>query len=199
MGATGKLRERFSAAARCRHAVLGLLIAGSVTIVGCVAEPARPVAVRPEPPPDTNVYFYPAQGHPAPSTQQQDRDKYECHVWAVRQTGFDPSLANVPPHQRVHLVAEAPPPGSGVAVGAVTGALLGAAVSGPWHSGSGALIGAVAGAAIGGAAEAESTTEVQRMGAQTMTEGARAALERGAMNYRRALSACLEGRGYSVQ
>jgi uncharacterized membrane protein len=108
-------------------------------------------------------------------------------------------LANVPPHQRLHLIAEAPPPGSGVAVGAVTGALLGAAVSGPWHTGSGALIGAVAGAAIGGAAEAESTARAQRMQAQSMTEGTRAALERGALNYRRAITACLEGRGYSVQ
>jgi hypothetical protein len=27
----------------------------------------------------------------APSTEQQSRDRYECHRWAVSQTGFDPT------------------------------------------------------------------------------------------------------------
>jgi hypothetical protein len=32
--------------------------------------------------------IYPAKGQ---SQAQQDRDRYECHSWAVKQTGFDPS------------------------------------------------------------------------------------------------------------
>ena len=35
-----------------------------------------------------DVYIYPNKGQ---SAQQQDKDRYECHTWAVQQTGFDPS------------------------------------------------------------------------------------------------------------
>lgn len=37
-----------------------------------------------------DVYVYPREGQ---SPEQQDRDRYECHRWAVDQTGFDPSEA----------------------------------------------------------------------------------------------------------
>ena len=167
----------------------------------CATEPP-PVAMRePEPPPDTNVYFYPAEGRTI-AAEQQDRDKYECHTWAVQKTGFDPSLPNVPPHQRVRVVAGGPPPGADVAAGAVTGAVVGAAVSNPWHAGKGAVLGAIAGAAIGGIADAERTAQTNRI---EDAENARAhnaqaaAFERRATDYRRAMSACLEGRGYSVR
>jgi hypothetical protein len=174
---------------------------GLLSLAACAAEP--PVSVpQATPPPDTNVYFYPAQGHGAVSSEQQDRDKYECNAWAVRQTGFDPSLPNVPPHQRVRVVAGGPPPGSGVAVGAVSGAVVGAAVSSPWHAGRGTLIGALAGAAIGGITDAERNAQGNRIEAEANADanGAQtAALEQRALDYRRAMAACLEGRGYSVQ
>ena len=35
-----------------------------------------------------DIFAYPAKGQ---SQAQQDRDRYECHSWAVRQTGFDPT------------------------------------------------------------------------------------------------------------
>jgi hypothetical protein len=179
-----------------------LALLGLLSVAGCAVEPTQPVTVRQEqPPPDTNVYFYPAQGHAAPSAEQQDRDKYECNNWAVQKTGFDPSLPNVPPHQRVRVVAGGPPSGAGVAVGAVTGAMVGAAVSNPWHAGGGALLGAIAGAAIGGVSDAQRAAQENRIEtANADANGARAAaLERKATDYRRAMSACLDGRGYSVR
>jgi hypothetical protein len=177
------------------------VIAGVVALAvcaGCVAEPTqRVVPVAPPPPPDSNVYFYPAQGQ---SAEQQDRDKYECNTWAVQQSGFDPSSPNAPPHLRV-LVAGGPPPGAGVAAGAVTGAVLGAAVSRPWEAGQGALIGALAGATIGGIAESAAADQTrEQLAASANANNARAAqLEQQASNYRRAMSACLEGRGYNVR
>ena len=36
----------------------------------------------------TDVFIYPAKGQ---NQAQQDKDRYECHSWAVQQTGFDPS------------------------------------------------------------------------------------------------------------
>lgn len=185
-----------------RNSGRSLVIAVAIfSLAACATEPT-PVAVREEaPPPDTNVYFYPAEGRSIPA-EQQDRDKYECHTWAVQKTGFDPSLPNVPPHQRVRVVASGPPPGADVAAGAVTGAVVGAAVSNPWHTGTGAVIGAIAGAAIGGIADAQRTAETNRI-ADAENDRAHnaqaAAFERRATDYRRAMMACLEGRGYSVR
>ena len=113
----------------------------------CVSEPGYPAA--PPPRPETRVFVYPLPGQ---SADLQDRDRYECHNWAVRQTGFDPSAPYVPPHLRV-VVSSGPPPGAGIATGAVAGAVIGAAISSPWESGQGALLGAIAGAAVGGIAE----------------------------------------------
>jgi hypothetical protein len=179
-----------------------LVVLALFSIAACATEPP-PVAVREEvpPPPDTNVYFYPAQGRTI-AAEQQDRDQYECHTWAVQKTGFDPSLPNVPPHQRVRVVAGGPPPGADVAAGAVTGAVVGAAVSNPWHAGKGAVLGALAGAAIGGIADAERNAEANRIedAANAHAHDAQAAVfERRATDYRRAMMACLEGRGYSVR
>jgi hypothetical protein len=168
----------------------GLLVMGA--FAGCVSEPVSQVPVGP---PDTTVYFYPTRNQPS---AQQDRDKYECHLWAMQQSGFDPSAPSVPPHLRT-LVVAGPPPGAGVAAGAVTGAVVGVAVSRPWEAGSGALIGAIAGAAIGGAAESAATEQAREQAAANANNVRAAALERQASNYRRAMAACLEGRGYSVR
>ena len=41
--------------------------------------------------------------------EQLDRDRYECYRWAMKETGFDPSAAEVPPHRRVRVVTGPPP------------------------------------------------------------------------------------------
>ena len=40
---------------------------------------------------EQEMIIYPARGQ---SQKQLDKDRYECHVWAVGQTGFDPSANN---------------------------------------------------------------------------------------------------------
>ncbi len=44
------------------------------------------------------LFIYPKNGQ---SPDQQAKDRYECHSWAMSQTGFDPMVANggVPPDQ----------------------------------------------------------------------------------------------------
>lgn len=37
---------------------------------------------------NSHFYVYPSKGQ---SQAQQDKDRYECHQWAVKQTGFDPT------------------------------------------------------------------------------------------------------------
>jgi hypothetical protein len=146
--------------------------------------------------PDTRVYVYPTAGQDA---AQLDRDRYECHVWSVRQSGFDPSVAQAAPHQRVEVVAM-PPPGTGTVAGAATGAIIGAAVSSPYQTGGGALIGAAAGAILGAAsdsARAQQAAETQQR-INAANDQRDYGLDQLASNYRRALSACLQGRGYTV-
>jgi hypothetical protein len=135
---------------------------------------------------------YPAQGQ---SPEQLERDRYECHVWAVQQTGFDPSRAGVPPGQRV-VVEPANPPGAGTAVGAIAGAILGAAIAGPRDAGFGAVFGGITGAAIGSSSDANARAQANYEQArldQGYAQGAAAA-----SNYRRAISACLDARGYTT-
>ena len=168
-------------------------------LAGCVAQPPpRPARVYrqppPPPPPSSEVYAYPLH---AQSAQQQDRDHYECSQWATQQTGFDPSAPGVPPHQQVRVVSAGPPPGTGTAVGAVTGAVIGAAVARPWETATGALAGAVVGGAIGSTVDAANAQQAHEV---LVSDRRQAAIqEQKATNYRRAISACLDARGYSVR
>ena len=173
-------------------ALAGLMIGASL-LAGCVDAPRERRVVRREPvaeqaPP--RVYFYPTQGQ---SPEQQDRDRYECYGWAVKQTGFDPGRS-LPPQER-GTVVPARAPGEATVGAAIAGALIGAAVSGPGHAGGGAIVGAAAGGLLGAAAEGSQTEEVRRV--QSSRGDSR--YRREAVEYRRAMSACLEGRGYSVK
>jgi hypothetical protein len=145
----------------------------------------------------TQVYFYPKAGQ---STGQQSRDHYECYNWAIKKTGFDPGLASSPPEQRIKIVPT-PPPGHDTATLAIVGAVLGALIAGPRHAVGGALIGG-AGGAMAGAASDVSRQESARQMEEAYNNRDRtldAQLDAKALDFRRAMGACLEGRGYSVK
>jgi hypothetical protein len=132
-----------------------------------------------------DLYIYPNKGQ---SPEQQSRDRYDCHLWAVQQTGFDPTRAQ----------ASAPPPAhpqGGVFKGAARGAAAGAvggAIAG--DAGTGAAVGAATGGLIGGMKQRGQAQQQQQAQANqaAQQQGASAA-------YNRALSACLSGRGYTVK
>lgn len=159
-------------------------------------QPAPPVAEQPAELPSTQVYFYPKAGQ---SAEQQDRDRYDCYLWAKKQTRFDPSDPRLAPHQQVQ-VEPVPPSGHDTLQGAATGAVIGAAVSRHGERAGGAIVGAVAGAAIGAASDASRQEQARRIQQRYDSEQAAemATNERQAADYRRAMAACLEGRGYSV-
>jgi hypothetical protein len=140
------------------------------------------------------VYFYPSQGQ---SEEQQDRDRYDCHVWATRQTGFDPTQ-QIPPREQRAAVVPARAPGETVGTAAVVGAVLGAAIAGPGNVGKGAVVGAMAGTVAGSAAVAGEQAQADAINEHRQARvGGR--YEREAGEYRRAMTACLSGRGYSVR
>ena len=145
----------------------------------------------------TQVYFYPKMGQ---TTDQQSRDQYECYTWAMQQTGFDPSKSSIPPERRVKVVPM-PPPGHDTAVLAIAGAVLGALIAGPRHAGAGALIGAGSGAVIGATSDVSREQYAQQMDEayNRHDQALDTRYEEKANDFRRAMGACLEGRGYSVQ
>jgi hypothetical protein len=149
------------------------------------------------------MMVYPAKGQ---SNAQQDRDRYECHTWAVRQTGIDPTRGTPAPAQ----AAVPPPPApeaqqGGLFRGAARGAAVGAvggAIGG--DAGKGAAIGAGTGALIGGMRrqdqrrreQAQQDAYRQQVAQAQADQSAASAASRG--TYDRAVATCLTGRGYTV-
>lgn len=136
------------------------------------------------------LYVYPSKGQ---SQAQQDKDRYECHQWAVKQTGFDPSRPqaaspSVPSQEyrptQPHVARGA---ARGAALGAVGGAITGSAGKG-----------AAAGAAMGGLAGGFRRRDERRQQSAQQQNAARSASSSQLASYNRALAACLQGRGYTV-
>ena len=169
---------------------LAVPLAVTVLLAACVTPPPRTYAV-PAPPPQ-RVFVYPANGQ---SAEQTDRDRYECHVWAVEQTGVDPSRGDASAYERV-IVQPANPPGAGTVAGAIGGAILGSIIAGPRDAGAGLIIGGATGAIVGSASDASAQAQARQTQAQ-INQSAAAGRAR-ADSYRRAIGACLTGRGYTV-
>jgi hypothetical protein len=172
------------------------VLAAAALVSACVSLPERPPMQSDVPPPVnlTKVFFYPAQGQ---SEEQQDRDRYDCHVWSVRQTRFDPSLHLAAGEER-SAVIPARSPGSTIGAAAAVGAVIGAIAAGPGDTFEGALVGGMAGTVMGSAAASAEAAEVRRV---ERSRNLRAAgrYEKESAAFRRAMSACLEGRGYTVK
>jgi hypothetical protein len=143
-----------------------LFVSMALLISGCVTPPTSTAGDRAAPPPSVEVYFYPTKGQ---SQEQQERDRYECSLWAKEKTGFDPSLPGLAPSQRVQVEPKT-------------------------QSGQKAATGALIGASSEAADEAAAQRAQQEQQARTD-----ARITKQAEDYRRAMSACLEGRGYKVK
>jgi len=131
------------------------------------------------------LFIYPQRGQ---SQQQQQQDRFECHQWAVQQTGFDPTMGTAPPPPgAAPTTGTLRGAGRGAAVGAVGGAIAG-------DAGRGAAIGAATGAVFG---TMRRNSQIRESEAQQAAHAQQANQQRDA--YNRALAACLSGRGYTVQ
>jgi hypothetical protein len=130
-----------------------------------------------------DLYVYPTKNQ---SAEQIGRDKQECHDWAVKQTGVDPvKMASEPASSAKGGAA------TGAAAGAGIGAARGAIEGDP---GAGAMQGLAMGRLI-------HVLRARRQMEQQHEEYTQAyqAREVKLQNYDRAYSACLTGRGYTVQ
>lgn len=127
-------------------------------------------------------------GQRGQSLEQTRRDRYECHNWAVEQTGESPPAAPADDEARAgegELRRERIDRAViGAAIGGAVGGLLGNGRR--RHSSERVLAGAAAGAAIGAATAGDGRDRSDAREAEAPSD------------YLRALTACLEGRGYSV-
>lgn len=129
-------------------------------------------------------------GQRGQSADQARRDRYECHNWAVEQTGQTPSAAPAPSEQSDAKREKRAERVDRAIVGAAIGSMIGGLThSGGRHhrrdAGDAVLAGAAVGAAVGAATGGKAKSEPGDAGAP-------------ASDYLRALTACLEGRGYTV-
>lgn len=128
------------------------------------------------------IMVYPMQGQ---SNEQLSIDRYECHVWAVQQSGFDPSSA-----QAAQAAAQSQPQKGRVLRGGARGAAAGAAIGAiAGDAGKGAAIGATAGGLKKG---------FERRDQKRAAQGQAPTAAPGQDAYDRAIKACLSGRNYSV-
>jgi len=188
----GEMMKSALCTAVCRAGLrLAIPLTAVLGLAACVTQPPPRTVSVPAPQPQ-KIFVYPTNGQ---SAEQTDRDRYECHVWAVQQTGVDPSRSDGNPYERV-VVQPANPPGTGTAVGAIGGAILGALIAGPRNAGAGLLLGGATGAIVGTASDASAQQYANQTQAQinaSMVSG-----RARADSYRRALGACLQGRGYTI-
>ena len=121
----------------------------------------------------------------------QDADEMACYKWAKEQTGVDPmNPVDIQPGQADRSLDGSAVVGSakGAAAGAAIGAIAG-------DAGKGAAIGAVAGGLAGRRARLSNDQAEQKANNQ-----AAAAKEKELMdNYKKAFSACMEAKGYTVK
>jgi hypothetical protein len=161
-------------------------------LAGCVVAP-RPGHYRVYPPRVSvgvwvpfPIYFVPMYPGYYESRGQRDRD--ECYRAAVRETGIDPGMAPLRDGDTARGGGE-------VALAAAGGAAVGGVLASPGHAGQGmvigALLGAVAGAAAAESREARERAEQARRD-RVQSESTRAEQE----HFRRAMADCMAARGY---
>ena len=134
------------------------------------------------------VYIFPGEGQ---DQKQQDADEVECFNWAKQQTGYDP----MNPTQVQAAQVDTSPDGAaigGAARGAAAGAAIGAIAG---DTGEGAAIGAVVGGLRG--RRAKKGGDAQQQAANNA--GAQALEQKMADDYKKAFSACIEAKGYTVK
>ncbi len=152
-------------------------------------------------------FVFPKNGQNA---EQQQKDEYSCHSWAVTQTGVDPTQPQTATASTSPTATPAPVPqgskrGSGMR-GALGGAAAGAIIA--EIGGNDASNGAAKGAAIGAisgrrqsrrasAQAAEQQAAAQAEAQQQATQAQQLSNEQLA-NYNKARTVCLDAKGYSV-
>ena len=148
-----------------------------------------------------NVYAFPSDGQ---SSSQQSKDEGDCYNWAVQNTGSDPFQAQQQVAQAQQQAAQqqqqtAQATSGAGAKGAVGGAAAGAVVGAiAGDAGKGAAIGAGAGL-IAGRSKAKGAQQATAQQSSQQVQAASQASAQQTAAFKKAFSACLEGKKYTVK
>ncbi len=163
------------------------------TLTACPA--GMTCQTQPLPSSELGLTVFPAKGQPR---DLQFTEEQQCYAWAKENTGIDPALVKANPDSAAKVAAgKAAEATTGAAVGgaargAAAGALIGAAAG---DAGKGAAIGATAGAIGGRRAKKQVEGKAAAAGAQQANAQAAELINQ----FKKAMSACLEGKGYTVK
>ncbi|MFD1315486.1 glycine zipper domain-containing protein [Namhaeicola litoreus] len=134
------------------------------------------------------LYAFPGKDQDA---KTQDADESVCFKWAMEQTGYDP----LNPTKVTAAKTDTSPDGSAI-VGAAGGAAAGAAIGAiAGDTGKGAAIGAVVGGLAGRRSKRMGDAHEQQANNQVAEQEQAQLLN----DYKKAFSACLEAKGYTVK
>jgi Glycine-zipper domain len=167
-------------------AVLMSLIS-AMALWGAQANSQTAPAPGQSPAASVGLYVYPQKNQ---SATQQTQDETQCYASAKEQSGVDPTAPPPPPQTPEEQAKGAG--AKGAAKGAAGGAALGAIAG---DAGTGAAMGATVGAVKGRRSKKKAQKSAEQQ-AQTASQQQHAqALD----SFKRAMSACLDARHYSVK
>lgn len=141
------------------------------------------------------LYVFPTAGQ---TKGVQLSEEQQCYDWAQQQSGIDPTKVTANTDSAAKAAGkEASSATQGAAVGgaargAAAGALIGAAAG---DAGKGAAIGAASGAVAGRRAKRRAEGQAEQAGANQAVAVANDKI----VQFKKAMTACLEGKGYTVK
>lgn len=147
------------------------------------------------------LHAFPAKNQ---NGEQQQTDELSCYNWAKQDTGFDPltALTAAQSTKSTSTAAGAPPSGPPPVAGAAARAAKGAAIGAiAGDAGKGAAIGAAGGGLRGKIAQKRAQAEAQQRAqqqAQQQTQ-AKAQTQSSLDDFKKAYSACMDAKSYSVK
>lgn len=134
------------------------------------------------------LYVFPSNGQ---DQKTVDADEMECYKWAMEQTGFDPMNPTKVEAKQADTSAD-----GSMVVGAAGGAAAGAAVGAiAGDAGKGAAIGSVVGGLRGRRAKVHGDHVEQAQNNQAAAQQEKEMKD----NFNKAFTACMTGKGYTVQ
>ena len=167
----------------------------AVTQQPAAPAPAPAMAAAPMPSQSLGMIVFPAQNQ---TKEQQLADEQACYVWANQQTGIDPAKVKANPDSAAKAAgAKMDSAATGAAVGgaargAAGGAAIGAITGG--DAGEGAAVGAAVGAVAGRRAKKQAVRQAEQQGAAQAQAQAAALID----TFKKAMTVCLQGKGYTV-
>jgi YMGG-like Gly-zipper len=166
----------------------------------------------PSPAKSIGLFAYPKNQQ---SAEQQQKDEGECFASAKQQSGIDPQVPPAPAKTEEQKKAEQKAAADnakqvkggrvrGAARGAAGGAAVGAIADD--EAGKGAAAGATVGTMAGGAKQRQANKASKQQAAQATAQKqqqeeaqAKANYQQGVDTFKRAFSACMDARGYSIK